>query len=57
MLLDTAPHADGIAADQAEAILIPCRSSSFDLDAIGASMRLARNAGKTAYVVINAATA
>ena len=51
MLLDTAPHA----ADQADAILIPCRSSSFDLDAIGASMRLARNAGKPAYVVINAA--
>lgn len=58
VLLDTAPHADGIAADaadQADAILIPCRPSSFDLDAIGASVRLARNAGKPAYVVINAA--
>lgn len=58
VLLDTAPHADGIAADaadQADAILIPCRPSSFDLDAIGASVRLARTAGKPAYVVINAA--
>ena len=58
VLLDTAPHADGIAseaADQADAILIPCRPSSFDLDAIGASVRLARNTGKPAYVVINAA--
>jgi chromosome partitioning protein len=57
-LLDTAPHADGIAADaadQADVILIPCRPSAFDLDAIGASVRLARNAGKPAYVIINAA--
>jgi chromosome partitioning protein len=58
VLIDTAPHADSIASDaaeQADAILIPCRPSSFDLDAIGASVRLARNAGKPAYVVINAA--
>ncbi len=58
VLLDTAPHADGIAADaadQADVILIPCRPSAFDLDAIGASVRLARNAGKPAYVIINAA--
>ena len=57
-MIDTAPHADGIAsdaADQADAILIPCRPSAFDLDAIGASVRLARNAGKPAYVIINAA--
>jgi chromosome partitioning protein len=58
VLIDTAPYADGIAseaADHADAILIPCRPSSFDLDAIGASVRLARNAGKPAYVIINAA--
>jgi len=58
VLIDTAPHADGIAsdaADQADAILIPCRPSAFDLDAIGASVRLARNAGKPSYVIINAA--
>ncbi len=58
VLIDTAPFADGIAsdaADQADAILIPCRPSSFDLDAIGASVRLARHAGKPSYVIINAA--
>lgn len=58
VIIDTAPHADGIASEaaaQADAILIPCRPSSFDLDAIGASVRLARNVGKPAYVLINAA--
>jgi chromosome partitioning protein len=58
VVIDTAPHADAIASDAAEqsdVILIPCRPSAFDLDAIGASIRLARNAGKPAYVVINAA--
>jgi len=60
VLLDTAPHDDGIAAEaatHADAILIPCRPSSLDLDAIGASVRLARTTGKPAYVVINAAPA
>ena len=58
VLIDTAPHADGIASDaaaQADAILIPCRPSAFDLDAIGASVRLARNVDKPAFVVVNAA--
>lgn len=58
VILDTAPHADGIAseaASHADAILIPCRPSALDLDAIGASIRLARAASKPAYVVINAA--
>lgn len=58
VIIDTAPHADSIAADAAvlaDAILIPCRPSSFDLDAIGASVRLARNVGKPAFVIINAA--
>jgi chromosome partitioning protein len=57
-VLDTAPHADAIASDAAvfaDLILIPCRPSAFDLDAIGASIRLARAAGKPAFVVINAA--
>ena len=60
VILDTAPHDDGIAgeaATQADAILIPCRPSSLDLDAIGASVRLARSTGRPAYVVINAAPA
>ncbi len=58
VIIDTAPHADGIASDaaaHADAILIPCRPSAFDLDAIGASVRLARAAGKDAFVIINAA--
>jgi|SRR5208337_3889603 len=58
VILDTAPHADGIAseaASHADAIMIPCRPSALDLDAIGASIRLARAVNKPAYVVINAA--
>lgn len=58
VLLDTAPHADGIASDSAshaDAVLIPCRPSTLDLDAIGASVRLAKAAGKPAYVIVNAA--
>lgn len=57
-ILDTAPHADAIASEaalHADLILIPCRPSSFDLDAIGASIRLARAAERPAFVVINAA--
>jgi chromosome partitioning protein len=57
VILDTAPHADAIASDaaaHADAILIPCRPSTLDLDAIGASVRLASQAGKPAYVVANA---
>lgn len=60
VILDTAPHADSIAseaASHADAILIPCRPSKFDLDAIGSSVRLATNADKPAFVVINAAPA
>jgi chromosome partitioning protein len=58
VIMDTAPHADGIASDAAnhsDAILIPCRPSALDLDAIGASIRLARAVEKPAFVVINAA--
>lgn len=58
VILDTAPNADTIAseaASHADVILIPCRPNGFDLDAIGATVRLAQAAGKPAYVVINAA--
>ncbi len=58
VILDTAPHDDGTAADaasHADAILIPCRPSSLDLDAISASVRLARSTGRPAFVVVNAA--
>ena len=58
VILDTPPEADTIARDAAEhadAILIPCRPSALDLDAIGASVRIARNSGKPFFVVVNAA--
>ncbi len=60
VILDTAPHADDIASEaatHADLILIPCRPSALDLDAIGATIRLARVAEKPAVVVINAAPA
>ncbi len=58
VLMDTAPHADAIAseaANYANFVLIPCRPSSLDLDAVGASIRLARSANVPAAIVINAA--
>jgi chromosome partitioning protein len=58
VILDTPPEADTIAAaaaEHADAILIPCRPSGLDLDAIGASVRIARSVGKSPFVVINAA--
>lgn len=58
VILDTPPEADVIARDAAEhadVILIPCRPSALDLDAIGASVRIARNCGKPFFVVVNAA--
>jgi chromosome partitioning protein len=58
VLLDTPPHADGVAAEAgavADAVLIPCRPSAFDLDAIGASVRLAQAAKRPCWVIINAA--
>ncbi len=58
VILDTPPEADttaSAAADYADAILIPCRPSALDLDAISASVRIARNSGKPCFVVVNAA--
>jgi chromosome partitioning protein len=58
VILDTPPEADAIATEaaiQADMVLIPCRPSGLDLDAIGASVRIARNAGKPFFVVTNAA--
>ncbi len=58
VILDTPPEADTVAtaaAEHADAILIPCRPSGLDLDAIGASVRIARAVGKSPFVVINAA--
>ena len=58
VVLDTAPHAADAALAAARAsdfVLIPCRASTADLVAIGASIDLTRIAGKPAAVVINAA--
>jgi len=58
ILLDTPPHADGVSADAgaiADVILIPCRPSAFDLDAIGATVRLAQASKKPCWVIISAA--
>ena len=57
-VLDTAPHAADAALAAARAsdfVLIPCRPSTADLGAIGASIDLTRIAGKPGAVVINAA--
>jgi chromosome partitioning protein len=57
LILDTAPNADqtaSLAARAADLVLIPCRASAFDLEAIETTLILAKTAGKPAYVVLNA---
>jgi len=58
-IIDTAPNADSaalVAAKAANLVLIPCRPSAFDINAIGASVRLAAQiAERPSFVVINAA--
>ncbi len=56
-LIDTAPHSGDVALTAAEAadmILIPCRAAILDLRAIGTTARIAKLAGKPAFVVLNA---
>lgn len=58
LFLDTPPHADTTAtaaAMKADAVLIPTRPSGLDLDALPASIHLARASGKPFFVVLNAA--
>ena len=57
LVLDTAPNADQTAlraAQSADAVLIPCRAATFDLEAIQATLTLSQLAQKPAYVVLNA---
>jgi chromosome partitioning protein len=57
LVLDTAPNADqtaSLAARAADVVLIPCRASAFDLEAIETTLMLAKSAAKPAYVVLNA---
>ncbi len=58
MIVDTAPHADQAALRAAKAaalILVPCRPSILDIDAIGATLELCQLAKREARVVLNAA--
>jgi chromosome partitioning protein len=58
VVIDTAPNADtaGLAAARAaDLVIIPCRPSSLDLDAIATTVDLCKLARRRAVVVINAA--
>jgi len=57
LILDTAPNADqtaSLACRAADLVLIPCRPSTFDLEAIETTLLLAKAATTPAYVVLNA---
>ncbi len=58
LVLDTAPNADTTAlraAQVAELVLIPCRPSQFDIEAIRATLDLCSLAKRQSRVVLNAA--
>ena len=58
VILDTAPHANQTALQAAKAssfILVPCRPSQFDLEAIATTLDLCDLAKRPASVVLNAA--
>lgn len=57
VLIDSAPHSTDAALAAAEAanlVLIPCRAGILDLRAISTTARIAKLAGKRAFVVLNA---
>ena len=59
-IIDTAPHSDNAALDAArvaDIVLIPCRPSILDLEAIANSLDIARLADKPATVILNAVAA
>jgi chromosome partitioning protein len=56
LIVDTAPHASPDApqiARTADAVLIPCRPSMFDLAAVGSAVEIVRAAGVPAAFVLN----
>jgi chromosome partitioning protein len=58
IILDTPPHADTTATAavaKADLVLIPSRPSGLDLEALPASIQLARISGKRFFVILNAA--
>ena len=57
VVIDTAPHADSAALEAAKVsdlILIPCRPSYFDLEAMTNTLGLLRTTGKPVWAVLNA---
>lgn len=55
--IDSAPHSDQVAiaaAEAADLILIPCRAGILDIRAIAMTGKIAKMAGKPAFVVLNA---
>jgi chromosome partitioning protein len=55
--IDSAPHSDQVAMAAAEAsdlILIPCRAGILDIRAIAMTAKIAKLAGKPAFVILNA---
>jgi chromosome partitioning protein len=56
-IIDTAPHSDNAAleaARMADVVLVPCRPSILDLEAIANSLDIAKLAHKPASVILNA---
>jgi chromosome partitioning protein len=56
-IIDTAPHSDNAAleaARMADVVLVPCRPSILDLEAISNSLDIAKLAHKPATVILNA---
>jgi len=53
--IDTAPHADSFAlaaAEEADAVFVPCRPSIMDVRAMGNTFRICKLAKKTAHIVL-----
>jgi chromosome partitioning protein len=56
-IIDTPPHADIMAREAcrlADIVLVPCRPRAFDLDAVKATIDLAKASGKPAFVIFTA---
>ena len=57
VVLDTAPHSDNVtlgAAKVSDLVLIPCRPSIFDLEALAVTVELVKTAGVPILTVLNA---
>lgn len=58
LIIDTAPHANrdaALAAQIADAVLIPCRPATFDLDAMVSTLEIIKASQKPYAIVFNAA--